>query len=346
MVGRRGISAMLQLFQSIFGSKNEPSPHSVELISRAIERTVDGTDPRLRALSGYQKKLRPAVIHAIDHVVALVDGLPPVLDLSARAYGSDPETTAYFASVDHLHEVLERDAIFSQWRNSAEGTAAEQVVVLLLMTLEERRVLGVGLEGDSVRHDVAQTTVSFSKHRWVDPARVEAETRRLLKRRAFDHLLSLALAGIGTAIAGRGDLERERDLVRRKQAALAAGRWGFEETSGAQPPDPQALQSQLEEIESQLQALGAGPALLDANLIRVIDVLKQAERTLWAEQASLIVDRLGFKQTQASAQAPGLRLTVLRNANGEALVARVIRIARDALPQRRDLLHEAERYLR
>ena len=336
---------MLQILKSIFGSAEEPTPHPDELIRRAIERAVDGTDPRLRALSGHQKKLRPAVIHALDHVIALVDGLPPILEVSARSFSSDPELAAYFVSLEHLHELLERDATFNQWRHSVEGAAAEQVVVLLLMTLEERRVLGVALEGDSLRHDVAQTTCSFSKHRFVDPAHAEAETRRLLKRRAFDQLLSLALAGIGSAIAGRGDLERERDLLRRKQAALAAGRWGFEEP-GSAPPDPRKLQTQLEEIEAQLQALGAGPGLLDANLERLIGVLKQAEQQLWAEPASLIVDRMGVKQTQASEQAPELTLTVLRNANREALVARVLAIGGDMLPKHRDLLTDAERYLR
>jgi hypothetical protein len=337
---------MLQIFRSIFGSAEEPSPHPAELINRAIERAVDGTDPRLRALSGYHKKLRPAVSQALNHVVALVDGLPPVLELNARSYGRDAEFTAYFVSLEHLHELLERDATFNQWRNSTEGKAAQQVVVFLLMTLEEKRVLGVGLEGDSLRHDVAQTTCSFSKHRFVDPASTDVETRRLLKRRAFDHLLMLALAGIGTAIAGRGELEHERDLLRRKQAALASGRWGFEETSGSQPPDPRTLQSQLEDIESRLSALGAGPKLLQANLDLVIDVLTQAERTLWSEEASLIMDRMGFKQSQACEQAPELKLTVLRNANGEALIARVIGIGCDVLPQPRDLLREAERYLR
>ena len=65
-----------------------------------------------------------------------------------------------------------------------------------------------------------------------------------------------------------------------------------------------------------------------------------------AEPASLVVDRMGFKQSQASEQAPELTLTVLRNANREALVARVLAIGRDMLPKRRDLLSEAERYLR
>ena len=77
---------MLQLFQSIFGAGPQDEPYPDELISRAIERAVDGTDPRLRALPGYRKKLRAAVIHAIGHVVGLVDSLPVPLELSRAGF--------------------------------------------------------------------------------------------------------------------------------------------------------------------------------------------------------------------------------------------------------------------
>lgn len=336
---------MLQLFRSIFGSASDPSSRSDDLIDRAVERTVDGTDRRLRAVSGYRKKLRPAVTHAVDHVVALVDSLVPALELSARGYGTDPEITAYFASVEHLHEVLECDSTLDQWRRSAEGSAAEQVVMLLLTTLEERRVLGVALEGQTLRQGVAQTTVSLSKHRLLDPTAAEGETRRLLKRRAFDHLLTLALGRIGGALGDRRELERERDLLRRKQAALAAGRWGFDEGGGEPASDPRAVHSQLEDIESQLSKLGAGSGLLEAHLELVVEVLKQSERNFWLARQPLIVDRMGVKQAEASALAPEVALTVLHNATGQSLVARVVRLACETLPKRRDLLREAERYL-
>jgi hypothetical protein len=335
---------MLHLFRSIFGSAEEPTPHPAELINRAIERAVDGTDSRLRALSGYQKTLRPAVIHALDHVITLADSLPAVLDLTACTFGDDPETSAYFVSLEHLHEVLERDAMFNQWLDSAEGAAADDIVVLLLMTLTERKVLGVALEGETLRHDVAQTTVSFSRHRLVDPASTEEETRRLLKRRAFDQLLTLALASIGTVLADRRELERERDLLRRKRAALTAGRWGLDEAHEP-PPDPRTLQRQLEEIETQLRTVGAGPGLLTAHLGRLIDVLMQAERHLWAQRRAVVVDRMGIKQSAATDLAPELDLTGLHNSSGQVLIARLIRIGRDVRPQRRDLLREAERYL-
>lgn len=337
---------MLQLFNSIFGlGRGDSSSHPAELITRAIERAVEGTDPRLRALSGYQKKLRGAVMHAIDHVVALVDGLPVVLDLNPQSYGTEPEITLYFASVEHLREVLERDPTLNAWRRSTDGDIAEQVIMLLLMTLQERNVLGVGLEGDVLRRDVAQTTVSLSKHQLVDPTGTEDETRRLLKRRAFDHLLALALGRMASTGAERSALERERDLLRRKQAALAAGHWGFDEPGNEKPSDPHALQQLLKDIESQLSALGTGGGLLQAHLDIVVDVLMNAERNFWSARRSLIVDRMAVKTTQATALAPDVGLTVLHNAAGQSLIARLVRVGREALPAQRDLLREAERYL-
>ena len=337
---------MLQLFQSIFGSgREEAGSHPAELVTRATERAVDATDPRLRAISGYQKKLKTAVIHALDHVVALVDGLPAVLDLDPHSFGTNPEVTVYFTSVDHVREVLERDPTLIQWRSSAEGTRAEQVIVLLLMTLKERKGLGVALEGDVLRQDVAQTTVSLSKHQLVDPASAEAETRRLLKRRAFDHLLGLALGRMAATLVERAELERERDLLRRKQAALAAAGWAFEAAAAEQPVDPRVQRIQLEAIESQLGFLGSGSGLLKAQLDVVVDVLSQAEKNFWSARDVLIMDRMGVKQARASALAPEIGLTVLHNVAGQSLVARLVRMSREVLPAQRDLLREAERYL-
>jgi hypothetical protein len=66
----------MKLFRSIFGGREAVGHYPEFLIEMAIERTVDGTDPRLRLVPGYRKRLRAPVIHAIDHVVALVDDIP------------------------------------------------------------------------------------------------------------------------------------------------------------------------------------------------------------------------------------------------------------------------------
>lgn len=321
---------MLQLFQSIFGSRND-TPFPEELIERAIERAVDGTDPRLRGLPGYKKKLRPAVIRAIEHVIALVDALPPPLVLSRDSLSTDPELIAYFASLIHAREILEADPALKQWRES-ERAPNVHAVALLLMEQRERQVFGIEYEGDMLRRDVAQTTVSFAAHRLLDPASEEADTRRLLKRRAYDYLLTQVLARIATAHSERAELEHQRYLLRRKQTTLAKGSFGFDaETSS--PIDPTVLQQQLDDIESHLKALGAGPGLLNLHLDLLVDILGQAENQLWGERFSLIVDRMGIKQSHASTNAPELSLARLRNASGRQIVLRLVDIAPEMLLQ-------------
>jgi hypothetical protein len=339
---------MLKLFQSIFRpGADKLGAYPEDLIERAIERAVDGTDRRLRAVSGYKKRLRPAVIHAIDHVVALVDSLPPPLELDRRNYGRDTELNAYFASVDHMNEVLSRDAEMRQWQKSPESTVAERVFALLLMEQRERNVLGVALEGNDLRHDVAQVTVSFNKHRMADPTAVEDDTRRLLKRRAFDHLLTLALAAIAEARGEHSDLQRERDLLRSKQAALASGHWGFgnnaDEAASETPPDPRALEQRIKEIDAQLSTLSTG--LLQTHLDALVDVLAGAEQNLRGESGTLSIDRQGVKLSQSSTLATPITLTTLHNAAGRSLVVRLTSIARVDLPPPPDFLREAQRFL-
>jgi hypothetical protein len=338
---------MLKLFQSIFRpGADKLGAYPEDLIERAIERAVDGTDRRLRAVSGYKKRLRPAIIRAIDHVVALVDALPPPLELSRRNW-NDAELGAYFASVDHMNDVLSRDAEMRQWQKSPASAAAERVFALLIMDMRERNVLGMALEGDKLRHDVAQVTVGFNNHRLVDPTAVEDDTRRLLKRRAFDHLLTLALIGIADSHGERGDLERERDLLRSKLAALQAGRWGFGdaagEGAGEESPDPEALQQRVADIDAQLSTFSTG--LLENHLDILVDVLAAAAENFRSESTALCVDRQGVKQAQPSVLAPEISLTQLHNSTGRSVVVRVARIERADLPPPPDFLREAQRYL-
>lgn len=339
---------MLKLFQSIFpAGADKLGTYPDDLIERAIERAVDGTDRRLRALTGYKKSLRPAVIHAIDHVVGLVDSLAPPLELDRRNYGTNAELNAYFASVDHMNEILSRDAEMRQWQKSPASTVAERVFALLIMELRERNVLGVALEGNELRHDVAQVTVSFNKHRLVDPTTVEDDNRRLLKRRAFDHLLTLALGGIAEAHGERSDLQRERDLLRSKLATLAAGHWGFgddtDEAAGEAPPDPLALEQRIKDIDAQLSTLSTG--LLNTHLDVLVDVLARAEQNLRGESVTLSIDRQGVKQSQTSAQFPAITLATLHNSAGRSIVVRLASIARTDLPPPPDFMREAQRFL-
>jgi hypothetical protein len=332
---------MLKLFQSIFGGGEESRRYPESLIEAAIERAVDGTDRRLRALSRYKKHLRPSVIHAIDHVVGLVDGIPAPLAAGRADYSSDPRLTALFASADRMLEVFGNSAVLNEFRDGSGGSA-ERVIALLLAERVEKNVLGADLVGDLVRHDVAQVAVSFGGHRLVEPNTNEADTRRQLKRRAFDYLLTLALTRIAEARVYRADLSSQRDLLRRKLKTLEQSGWGFEALESTRP-EPEALGAKLQVIESELADSGADTGTLQASLDTVVDVLGHAEQQLWGEDLVLHLDRMNIQRNAQDASAQRIVLQELQNAHGYHLVMLMVSLAPGELPQRKDFTTTAAR---
>lgn len=174
-----------------------------------------------------------------------------------------------------------------------------------------------------MRHDVAQVTVGFNKHRVVDPTAVEDDTRRLLKRRAFDHLLTLALVRFADIQGERADLEQERGLMRGKLAALrAVGGWDSA-TMGAErrtkrPPTRGRCNSASG--RSMLNLAPSAPACSNP--------ISTSWWTCWpgggepARRARHAMRRSpGVKQAQASEMAPEITLATLHNSVGRSVCA-------------------------
>ena len=336
---------MLKLFESIFGSQSgaKAARHFPEaLVEMAIERAVDGTDPRMRALSGYRKRLRAPVIHAGEHVIALVDSLPAPAPATHAEFGANARLAALFASAEHMREVFAADAALGEFRDHHPGS--EPVTALLLAERVEKNVLGVELDGEMLKRDVKQTAVNFRSHRLVDPDVSEPETRRQLKRRAFDHLLSLALLRITEVQGERAGLNRQRDLLRRKLSALQRGGFDFDQPGGT-PADPAALQAELDEVQTQLGVLGVDDRALSAHLDITAALLADAERQFWGEELELHLDRMNIQREPHDASARAIRLQELHNARGRRLIMLLVSIDPGELPQRVDVVTAAERYL-
>lgn len=335
---------MLKLFQSFFGGDENPGRYPESLIEAAIERAVDGTDSRLRLLPGYRKRLRGPVIHAIDHVVALVDAVPPPRVAGRDDFNADPRLAALFISAEHMLETLGRDRAMIHFLKETAAAGAERLTALLLAERVEKNVLGMELAGEQLRRDVAQLSVSFRNHRLVDVAVSEAETCRQLKRRAFDHLLSLALARIVEVRAERSDLVRQRDVLRHKLATLEANGWSFA-AAEAEPPEPARLQTELADIESQLQGLGADTGILGAHLDIVVDLLGQAEQLLKLETVHMRLDSMNIQRDALDASARDVELQEIRNSRGRRNVLLLLAVIPDELPPQENLLATAHRYL-
>ncbi len=309
---------MFPFLHSIFNGSEEKDGYPESLIKAAIERAVDGTDPWLRAVSGYQKKLRPAVLQAITHVVGLVDRVPPPVILSRAAYENSPLLRAFFISGDGVETFIAQNKRLAEFRKNAGD--AREAHALLSMEKREAWVLGAELVGEIVMTGVPLMSVCFESHQLVDPCGTESEMRRKLKIRAFDHLLGIALKRITAVKTERGNLERYRTLLEAKLNLLNRAGWGFGEAHQTAEADLGNTAELLGKIETQLNSIGSDDEMLGKYLDCVIAVLANPAGNLWAVQEKLNIDRMGIKRSARSADAPELLLNELCNAEGRCLV--------------------------
>ncbi|MDH5263151.1 MAG: hypothetical protein OEX21_00230 [Betaproteobacteria bacterium] len=336
---------MLKLFQSIFGGKaSSGGKFDPALVQAAIDRAIDATDPRVRSLSGHRKRLEPAILRALEHVLALQDAMPPRIEASRKTYGEDERLAAFFASADRMAQVFGADRALIEFLQGPSGVGTDPVIALLAMDRTEKKVLGMAVQNDRVQQEVAQIQVSFDKHRLLDPSATEDEHRRFVMRRAFDQLLTLALARISMAGGEREALAAEQSVLRAKLRALQSAGWGLTQEGGEEKPEPATIEAKLADVEKRLQAVGSGAGTLPLHLDLLADTLEKAPEQLRIETVPLLVDRLGIRQAKPGGTTVELRLTEVRNAAGQSIVVLPLAIARDEIPKR-DVMSEIRREL-
>jgi hypothetical protein len=332
---------MLKLFQSLFGVRTAAAwPEA--LIDAVIERAVDGTDPRLRALGDYRRRLREPALATIEHVMRLVDGLPAPVPANAEGYREDPALRAMFASQERLFEVLGKDPALEPVVRAHIGAAP--VYGLLVVEMREKHVLGMDLENDMLKRDVQQTVISFDAHRVLDPHPDEVECRRVLKRRAFDHLLEQVLEAMSERTTARRDLGTQRGLLRRKLSALQGAGWAFERGAGGEASDIAALERRLAGIEQELAALGPDEETLGAHLQLLAEALAAPAARLRVEERRLILDHRNVLREVADTVAREFTVHELRDSRGARAVLRMLAIDPAVVP-RSDFFSAASRYL-
>jgi hypothetical protein len=199
----------------------------------------------------------------------------------------------------------------------------EPVTALLVAQRSEKRGFGYGEVEGQVLKDVARTTVGFDQHLLVAVARDETETRRLLKRRAFDQLLALALLHITERKEERESLGTRRALLRSKLDILQRG-GSFTQHTGAN--DQLKLQASLEDIEQQLATLDASGDVLAGNLAVIADVLSNAGEHLWLEDRTLCLDRLYVVHDKPSRSAPSIVFKEIHTSDGRQATLKLLSI--------------------
>lgn len=317
---------MFEFLHDLFSADDTSESCRESLADAAIEHAVDATDPWIRAVSGYKKKLKPAVTLAIDHVTAMVNGMAPPIVMDPDSYSDASLLHTFFISSADMRKIIANDRTLADFKLK-QAVALPRVFAMLAMEKQENIILGAELSGDIVQHGVPQVTVSFEAHHLFDPAASEEETRCRLKRRAFDHLLSLALKRITIVKEERGELEGYRALLQSKLNLLQRGDWGFDKAPGSEHLDAAGIEEKLGRVEAQLLELGGDDRMLEAYLGIVIDVLNRPGEHLWTSKETLIIDHMGIKRSRDNSDAPEVTLELISNDDGLNLVIAMVVIS-------------------
>jgi hypothetical protein len=342
---------MLQILSTLFKpSADEPEAPDRALIEAATERAIDATDPRLRALGNYRKRLREPIEQTVRHIIALVDSLPAAVEISRRSYSTDPRLRAFFVSAEHLQEVLGGIRTVKDYLQGVSGPLPDTIFGLLSVAWKERTMLGSEQHGEILRRDVKQVVVNFLDHRFGGPAGSEADSRWELKKRGYDYLLEIALKNILSTRSKRRGLKREQQLLNKKLEAMKAGNWGLQgmfAPDEAETLDPDVLEAKIEAVEKELQEIGCDSGSLQQSLDELAGVLEQPAHWLSLRELSMRLNYMGVRLDENSGEASNsLDLIELYSANGEHRIVLPGYIPRTDLPERPDFFKTAQRFLR
>jgi hypothetical protein len=289
----------------------QPADRDDTVILAAIESAVDRTDPRIRMVGGYQRKLRAAVTHALAYANEIVAKVPGPVQVNGRTFGSDPCVHAFFISVEQLQRIFSLSREVRKFFAAPENRERTECYGLLVMEKRERTILGAELKGGIVQRDVAQVTVSFSEHRILAAAGTDAECRASLKHRVFKDLLACAVEDILRAQIRRRGLEDQQQRIKLRLRMLESRTQGLEDSLETMEirdeEDIEALREQLAGLEQALRGqefkkVTASFTALEDYLAQLNRVLDHPEDYFRLREETLRLNRIGIKMSAAPSQ--------------------------------------------
>lgn len=259
---------------------------SPALIEASIDYVVKMTDARLTLVNHYRARLEGPVTRTLQYLGTLRQDLPAIRNVGPNAWSQDPCIRAFFARpTDFLNAFSHSQALHNFTANIA---VTKPIYTVLAMDMHEQKHFGVGLQGDTMVRDVAQTTLNFEQPRLRMFAATEEELIRSMFRRLLDELAIIALERMQAEQDERRELEEHRSLLSARLATFrqrGAGVDSFLGQAGDTLSESESgqLLKQLEENETRLAALGSPSETLDRQLDYLAEVLAEPMRFIKVE---------------------------------------------------------------
>lgn len=276
--------------------------HEPEQATEAIDRIM-ALNPRLGMAQHCRERLASSVAASLRYATALVTSVPEPHEASARTWSSDLYMRAFFAQPEDLTGRISRSEELRGYFE--QNPDSEHAFAVLGMSMIERHVLGIALEGNAVRRDVAQTTVCFGDHRVRICGRSESELRLEIVRRVIDQL---ALTGLAKLAKDRRDaLDHGRALLKTRLLLLQREGTGMRSVCGGGAPvaheELVQLQAQIEDNSARLRDLRIPTDALERQLDGVCQVLMEPDRHVRLTKKKIRLDRMNVVQARDSVQA-------------------------------------------
>lgn len=310
------------------GKRNTPEDPR---LPEAIERAIYLVEPRLKQSGGFPGRYRAVIAAALQHADGLAAAIPGPVTLDRERYVRDPYVHALFTSADQIQRTqrLSR-ALRDYQRHPISGQ--EELYALMGMRRRENQSFGLEAEGETVRREVAQHTITFSDHSLSCIAPSENETRALLAWSLFDSLLA--------HVAGHlEDLRRNKVLLEQRRDEQMARLRG---TTGNQRAH---LESELKTLLEELGA--AGQKLNFDHMPRYFaERLRSPETLVHLEQQAFRLDGMGIQRTEAHADTSHrIEFTDLLDQDQRRWTVTLVRCRYQELPPLSELLEDAHRWL-
>lgn len=310
-----------------------------ERLQAAVARVIGSVDPRLQFLDDVSSRLCPAVTHALKYADQVVACIPPCVDMNSLAWSQNPVLRAVFARPADVAETLSASVDLQDFLASPAAVGLERIRCMVAATRVEQNVLGIALEGDQLRQDVPQTTVSFQHFRLFAFAADEAALFRRIHELVLEGLVMAALQEIAVRQRQSDRLPFDHQLLQTRLSLLERSRPGLDalECHSWRGRDLDGLRRQLADNEAALVKRSASGAGLEMVLAAVIETLLAAERVIHARRLVLCVNPMNVLVDAGKDDALSIPLIEFSTptAIGTRRSAFLASFARDAVVERR-----------
>jgi hypothetical protein len=206
----------MSLISAIAGWMNPPAPDTTQ--RRAIDRAADTIEPLMKTVSGYERRLAPAIEAAMSYCGTLVDGIPGPVDINAKAFAADPLIHAIFGSVEDISSMIGTSESVRGFMGIGHHALDKEFFALLGMRRYEKKVTGTTFQDGFVRNEVPQTLLYFGDHTLSCVSPDFQAARNALCDAAFDSLVASFAAQVKALRDERQNLRTSIDVARaRKQ---------------------------------------------------------------------------------------------------------------------------------